>query len=93
MATTCFLLSVICHGRGKLPKRKVTVMIVAVFFNVKLYFYQEKKENTSEFRTSSKDIPHYPLFCCLNLKLKIFMPFYHHAPRPPGHASSRPNVP
>ena len=41
MATSCFLPSVVRHGRGKIPKRKATVMIFAVFFKVKLYLYQE----------------------------------------------------
>ena len=41
MATSCFLPSVVRHGRGKMQKRKVTVMILAVRFNVKLYLYQE----------------------------------------------------
>ena len=34
--------SVIRHCREKLSKREVTVMIVAVFLKVRLYFYQEK---------------------------------------------------
>ena len=42
MATSCFLPRVIRHGKGKLPKGKVPVLILAVFFNVKLHLYQEK---------------------------------------------------
>ena len=42
MATSCFLPRVIRYGKEKLPNRKVTVLILAVFFNVKMYLYQEK---------------------------------------------------
>ena len=41
-----FQISVVRHGRGKLPKRKVTVMILAVFFDVKLYWFKKDLFNT-----------------------------------------------
>ena len=40
----------------KLPKRKVTVMIVAVFFNVKLYLYHEKISLTQKVLAQERKV-------------------------------------